>query len=119
MKIAVASTGHTLDAGVASQLECSKYLLILDFDTMKFVTMLNPLMMLRGPAAGKMLAQQLLQENVWKVLVDKCNSNILKSLGSAGIQTIAGMRGSVRHAVEEFKRISLAETSIFSIEDPT
>ncbi len=117
MNIAVASTGHTLDAGMAPQLERSKYLLILDFDTMEFVTMLNPLMMLSGPAAGKMLGQQLSQENVWKILTGKCHSGTLKSVGSAGIQVIAGMSGSVRDAVVEFREMCLANTCIISHTD--
>jgi len=107
MKIAVASTGDTLDACVAPQIQSSKYLLLLDLDTMDYVVMLNPLTMLSGPAAGKMLAQHLLQENIWKVLAENCNSNILKHLGSAGIQIIGGMSGSVRNAVKEFKEMCL------------
>ena len=116
MKIAVTSTLPTLDARVGSKLSRSKYLLIIDIDTMEYEAMPNPVMALGGPAAGRLFAQQLLQENVSKVLANNCDSNILKFLGSAGIQIIGGISGSVRRAVKQLKEMGMAETVIIPFE---
>ena len=116
MKIAVASTGPTLDAPVATQFQCSKYLLIVDLDTMKYEAMPNPFLAVSGPAAGKLFAQQLLELNISKVLANNCSSDIRKSLGRTGIQIISGMSGSVISAVKQFKEMCMADTIVMPVE---
>ena len=117
MKLVVASTGPSLETCVATQLECSRYLLIVDFATLEFVRMLNPLEMLSGPAAGRLLAQELLQVDVSKLLTGKCSSMVSQSLGAAGIQIIAGVTGSVRYAIDEFRHMCMANTCVISHKD--
>ena len=116
MKVAVPSAFPTVDACVAAELCCSQYLLIITLGTMEYEAMPNPVMALGGPAAGRLFAQQLLQENVSKVLANNCDSNILKFLGSAGIQIIGGISGSVRRAVKQLKEMGMAETVIIPFE---
>ncbi len=116
MKIAVPSTLPTLDAHMGTRFCRNKYLLIIELETMEYEVMMNPVMALSGPAAGKLFAQQLLQENVRIVLSNHCNSSILKFLGSAGIQVIVGMSGSVRNAVKEFKEMCMADTLVIAVE---
>lgn len=117
MKIAVASALPTLDACVEAQFHRSKYILIIEPDTMEYKAIRNPLLVLSGPATGKLFAQQLLEENVEIVLASNFSSNILKFLGSAGIRIIVGVGGSVRRAVEQFREMCLADTSIISFEE--
>jgi len=119
MKIAVTSTDPTLDASVGSQFRCTEYLLIVDLDTMEYEAMMNPaaVMMLSGLTGGKLFAQQLMAKGVWRVLAGDCSSNVLKSLAGTKIQTIDGMSGSVRDVIEWFKEISMADTSIISVEE--
>lgn len=121
MKISVVSELPTLDACIGTHFRCSKYLLIIDLDTMEYEAMPNPVIVLSGPAAGKLFAQQLLQENVRIVLAGSYSSKIsksfLKALGGVGIQIIGGMSGSIRSAVKQFKEICLADTIIMPIED--
>ncbi len=116
MKIAIPSTLPTLDACVGVQFHRSKYLLIIDFNTMEYKAVTNPLLLLSGPAAGKLFAMQLSEENVAIVFAGNCNSSILKSLGSVGIQVIVGMSGSVRRALEHFKEMCMADTIIMPVE---
>ncbi|MHC4105536.1 MAG: NifB/NifX family molybdenum-iron cluster-binding protein [Planctomycetota bacterium] len=121
MKIAVTSTGPTLDDYVSTEFDHSKYLLIVDFDTLKYEAMISPVLVDSGPAAGRLLAQQLLQENVSKVLASHINFDVLKSflksLRGTGIQIIDGMSGSVRSVVQQFEDICTADTVIIPCED--
>ena len=79
--------------------------------------MINPVLVLSGPAAGKLFAEELLRENVRIVLTSNYSSDILTYLANAGIQIIVGMSGSVRNAVEQFKEMTMADTSIISCEE--
>lgn len=121
MRIAVASTGPALDDDVSPEFDDSKYLLIVDFDTLKYEAMISPVVVDDGPAAGRPLARQLLQEDVSKILAGRVNFDALKSflnnLQGHGIQVIDGMSGSVRSAVRRFKQICLADTIIIPCED--
>ncbi len=117
MKIAVASALPTLDACVATQFHRSKYILIIDLDTMEYKAITNPLILLSGPATGKLFAQELLEENVGIVMVSNCSSNILRFLGNAGIGIIFGAGGSIRRVVEQFNEMCIADTVVVPCED--
>lgn len=117
MKVAVTSTLPTIDACVGTGLRRSKYLLIIDIDTMKYEAMPNPILSIGGPAAGKLFAQQLLQKDVTKILTNSCSPDIRKTLGLAGIQVIDGTSGSVYGAVEQLREKCMADTVIMSIEE--
>jgi predicted Fe-Mo cluster-binding NifX family protein len=117
MKVAVASMYATIDTCVGTQLHRSNYLLIIDLDTIEYEVMQNPILVLSGPAAGKLFAQQLLQENVSKVLVNNCSPDLRKSLGLAGIQIVGGINGSVRSAIGQFKEVCIADTIIMSTKE--
>lgn len=121
MKIAVTSTGPTLDDYVSTEFGNSKYLLIVDFDTLKYEAMISPVLMDNGPAAGQLLAKQLLQENVSKVLASHINFDVLKSflksLHGTGIQIIDGLSGTVRSVVQQFDDICKADTVVIPTKD--
>jgi predicted Fe-Mo cluster-binding NifX family protein len=121
MKIAVTSTGPTLDDNVSTEFGDSKYLLVVDFDTLKHEVMISPVMMDSGPTAGRLLAEQLLQEDVSKILASHINYDVLKSflksLQGTGIQIIGGMSGSVRSVVRQFKELCMADTIDIPCED--
>lgn len=104
MKIAVTSTGPTLEHYVGTRARRCGYLLIVDPDTMQYEVVQNPLVSLWGPAAGKLFAQLVLQNDVHTILAGSCGDNTLKALRDAGIKIFVGMTGSVRRAVEQFKR---------------
>jgi predicted Fe-Mo cluster-binding NifX family protein len=121
MKIAITSTGPTLDDNVSTEFADSKYLLIIDFDTLGFEAMISPVVADDGPAAGELLAQHLLREDVSKILASHINPEVLKSflktLRGTGIQIVDGMSGSVRGAVRQFKEMCMADTVVIPCED--
>ncbi len=123
MKIAVTSTHSTLDKPVGNKLHSSKYLLIIDPesivtpDTIEYKVMMNPLLALSGPAMWKLFTQELLQQDIHIILVGDYNSNASKYLGRAGIQIIGGISGSVRSVVRQFKEMCMADTIIMPVEN--
>ena len=121
MKIAVTSTGPTLDDNVSTEFGQSRYLLIIDFDTFKYETMISPIVVDSSSTTGALFAQQLLQEDVSMVLASHISFNalksFLKSFRGAGIQIIDGMNGSVRSAVRQFKEMCMADTIVMSSKD--
>lgn len=116
MKMAVTSTGPTLDDYVSTEFDHSRYLLIIDFDTLEYETVISPIVVDSSSAAGELFAQQLLQADVSMILANHINFNVLKSflksLRGTGIQIIDGMNGSVRSVVKQFEEICMADTII-------
>ena len=110
MKIAVTSTGPTLDDNVEARFGRCPYFLIIDTDTMQLEAIENPNMALGG-GAGIQSAQLMSEKGVITVLTGNCGPNAFNVFGQAGIQVIVGVSGPVRNAVEQFKTGSLPSAS--------
>ncbi len=121
MKIAVTSTGPTLDDYVSTEFDHSRFLLIIDFDTFEYETMISPIVVDSSSTAGELFAQQLLQSDVSIILANHISLSVLKSflesLRGTGIQIIDGMNGSVRSAVRQFKEMCMGDTVVVPSED--
>ena len=110
MKIAVTSTGPTLDDNVEARFGRCAYFLIIDTDTMQLEAIENPNIALGG-GAGIQSAQLMSEEGVTTVLTGNCGPNAFNVFGQAGIQVIVGVSGPVRNAVEQFKTGALSSAS--------
>ena len=121
MKIAVTSTGPTLDDYVSTEFDHSKYLLVIDFDTFEYETMISPIVVDSSSTAGELFAQQLLQSDVSMFLTNHISLSMLKSflesLRGTGIHIIDGLNGSVRNVVRQFKEMCMADTVVIPSED--
>jgi len=102
MKIAVTSTGSSLDDAVESRFGRCPYFLIIDPDTMAFEAISNP-NIYQGGGAGIQSAQLMANKGVSVVLTGNCGPNASQTFGAAGIQVITGVSGPVRQAVEQYK----------------
>jgi predicted Fe-Mo cluster-binding NifX family protein/ferredoxin len=102
MKIAVTSTGPTLDDNVEARFGRCAYFLIIDTDTVQLEAVENPNIALGG-GAGIQSAQLMSEKGVTAVLTGNCGPNAFNVFGQAGIQVIVGVSGLVRDAVEQFK----------------
>jgi len=110
MKIAVTSTGPTLNDNVEARFGRCPYFLIIDTDTMQLEAIENPNMALGG-GAGIQSAQLMSEKGVTTVLTGNCGPNAFNVFGQTGIQVIVGVSGPVRNAVEQFKTGSLSSAS--------
>ena len=110
MKIAVTSTGPTLDDNVEARFGRCPYFLIIHTDTMQYEAIENPNIALGG-GAGIQSAQLMSEKSVTTVLTGNCGPNAFSVFGQAGIQVIVGVSGPVRNAVEQFKAGALSSAS--------
>jgi len=107
MKIAVTSTGPTLDHSVESRFGRCAYFLVVDPDSMEFEPVPNSNITLGG-GAGPQSAQLMANKGVTVVLTGNCGPNALQTFGAAGVQVITGVSGQVRQVVELFRSGALA-----------
>ncbi|MGQ9781794.1 MAG: NifB/NifX family molybdenum-iron cluster-binding protein [Nitrososphaeria archaeon] len=110
MKIAVSSTGGSLEAQVDPRFGRCPYFLIVDTDTMEFEAIENT-----GAGevsgAGIQTAENIVAKNVQVVITGSVGPNAYQVLSSANIKVMIGAYGTVRNAIENFKRGQLREAS--------
>lgn len=110
MKIAVTSSGPSLDYQVEPRFGRCPYFLLIDPDTLGFEAMPNPNISLGG-GAGPQSAQLMAEKKISVVLTGNCGPNAFQTFGAAGIQVITGVGGLVREAVAKFKAGQLTQAS--------
>ncbi len=110
MKIAVTSSGPTLESQVEARFGRCAYFLIIETDTLEFEAIENPNLALGG-GAGIQSAQLLSEKGVSTILTGNCGPNAFQVFGQAGIRVIVGVGGLVSQAVEQFKSGNLSAAS--------
>ncbi|MBN2412921.1 NifB/NifX family molybdenum-iron cluster-binding protein [candidate division KSB1 bacterium] len=109
MKIAISTTGPTLDDQVEMRFGRCAYFVILDPQTMAFEAVENP-NIAAGGGAGIQSAQMMADKDVTVILTGNCGPNAFRTFGAAGIEVITGVSGTVREAVEQYKTGELKPT---------
>ena len=110
MKIAVTSTGTTLDATVDPRFgRCSCFVLV-ETEDMSFEAIDNESSALGG-GAGIQSAQLMAHKGVKAVLTGNCGPNAHQTLSAAGIDVVVGCSGTVSEVVEQFKSGQLRAAS--------
>ncbi len=109
MKIVVSAVGATLDSEVDPRFGRCRYLIYVDTDTMDFEAQDNAASG-AGGGAGIATGQAVIDKGVEVVLTGNLGPNAHSVLSQAGIRIITGVSGTVREAVEAFKKGGLTET---------
>ena len=102
MKVVVTSIGPKLDDHIGARPDKCSHWLVVDPVTMQCEAIANQLTSIRGPGAGKFLAQVLQEYRVKFILAGGYGCNQLKELGENGMRVLFGMTGSARETVEKF-----------------
>jgi predicted Fe-Mo cluster-binding NifX family protein len=110
MRIAITSTGPSLDAEVDPRFGRCRYFIIIDPETREFEVIDNENVMAAG-GAGIASGQTIAGKGVKAVLTGNCGPNAYQVLSAAGIQVIAGVSGKIEEAVEAYKSGRLQGTS--------
>ena len=110
MRIAISTTGSTLDAEVEPRFGRCPYFILVDPDTMQFEVLENSSAM-AGGGAGISTGQVIAGKGVQVVLTGNCGPNAYQVLSAAGIQVITGVAGKVRDAIQAYKSGQFQATS--------
>lgn len=109
MKIGVSSTGEKVDANVDQRFGRCKYFLIVNTENMDTKTISNESAMAAG-GAGIQAAQKMSEEGVEAVITGNMGPNAFRTLSAAGIKVFTGANGTVKNAIELYKKGNLQET---------
>jgi predicted Fe-Mo cluster-binding NifX family protein len=101
MKIAVSSTGASIDDRVEERFGRCPYLIIMETDDMSAQILENKNAQLGG-GAGIRSAELVAETGARVVLTGRCGPNASQALEAAGVQVISDVSGTVRAAVEEY-----------------
>lgn len=103
MKIAISSSGPDLDAEVDPRFGRCQYFILVDPQTLEFEAIENSNTAASG-GAGIASAQVVAGKEVEAVLTGNCGPNAYQTLSAAGIRIITGVSGTVRSAVDLYKK---------------
>jgi len=110
MKIAVTSTGKTLDSQVDQRFGRAAYFVVVNTETMEFSVIENENVAAAG-GAGISSAKTVIDAGAEAVLTGNCGPNAERTLSAAGIKLYTGATGTVAEAVELFKDGKLTEAA--------
>jgi len=102
MKIAISTTGKTLDAEVDPRFGRCQYFIIADTETDGFEAIDNSSAAAAG-GAGISAAQMIVKKGVEAILTGNCGPNAHQVFSSAGVKVITGVAGKIKDAIAEYK----------------
>ena len=108
MKICVSASSGSLDATVDSRFGRCPYFVIVDSETMEFDVVANDSSS-AAHGAGIQAAQTVVNMGVNVVLTGNVGPNAFNVLSATGIKIVTGASGSVKEAVEKYKKGELQE----------
>ena len=111
MKIAISSTGQTLDSQVDQRFGRAAYFIIVDTESMEFDVIENSNTAGAGgadPGGGAALGDD---AQAKAVLTGNCGPNAQRTLSAAGMKLYTGISGTVEEAVDLFKAGKLSEAT--------
>ena len=103
MKIAITSTGTTLDSELDPRFGRAAYFIIVDSETMEFSVIDNENVATAG-GAGISSAKTVVDAGAEAVITGNCGPNAYQTLSSAGVKLYTGAKGKVSEAIELFKK---------------
>ncbi len=103
MKICITSEGGSLDSKVDPRFGRCQYFIIADTDTLEFEAIVNPNIESMG-GAGIQSAQLVSSKQVKAVVTGNVGPNAFQTLQVAGIEIFTGASGTVKEAIEKYRK---------------
>jgi len=104
MKIAVSAQGKDLDANVDPRFGRAPYFIIIDPDTMEYEAVDNKQSLNMPQGAGVQAAMTVINQSAEVLLTGNCGPKAFRAFKAANVDVITGVKGTVKEAVEKFKR---------------
>jgi predicted Fe-Mo cluster-binding NifX family protein len=114
MRIAITSTGNTLDSPIDPRFGRCQFFVFVDPETMEFEAAENEAVMASG-GAGPQAAQFIANKGAEAVITGNVGPNAASSLAAAGIKVFVGATGTVKETVTLFKNGQLQETGAATV----
>lgn len=111
MKICVTASTGTIDAQIDPRFGRCAYFVVVDSETMQFEAVPNLASGASG-GAGIQAAQTVANKGVQVLLTGDVGPNAFQALSAAGIDVVTGVSGSVKGAVEKFKKGEFKKTDV-------
>jgi len=108
MKVCVSASSGSLDAEVDSRFGRCPYFVVVDSETMEFKVVANDSSS-AAHGAGIQAAQTVVNLGVKVVITGNVGPNAFNVLSATGIKIVIGASGSVKEAVEKYKKGELQE----------
>jgi len=109
MKVCVTSQGDNLDSQIDPRFGRCQYFIIVDTETMQFEAVQNPNVEAMG-GAGIQSGQLAASKGVKTVLTGNMGPNAFQTLQAAGVDVITGASGTVKDALERYKKDEFKST---------
>jgi len=103
MKVAVSSSGTHLDSQIDPRFGRCAYFVIVNTDDMSFEAFDNEGIALGG-GAGIQSSQFVASKGAGAIITGNIGPNAVQALSAAGVEIFIGQSGSVREAVERYRR---------------
>jgi len=110
MKVAISSNGESLESSIDPRFGRSQYYIIYNTDGDTYESISNTSRQATG-GAGIQAAQYISNTGVEAVITTNIGPNAYRVLEAAKIKVYSGVTGSVKKAVEDFKKGSFNTTS--------
>jgi len=109
LKVAVTAQGEDLLSDIDPRFGRCRFFLIVDIDTMDFESVSNENAMASG-GAGIQAAQNIAKTGVKVVVTGNMGPNAFQTLSAAGIKVFTGANGTIKEAIESYKKGELKES---------
>jgi predicted Fe-Mo cluster-binding NifX family protein len=116
MKIAVTSTGRTLESPVDPRFGRAAFFLLVDTDSGEVTAHDNAQNLNAAQGAGIQAAETVSRLGAEVLITGHCGPKAFRTLQAAGIQVVVGPEGTAAEAVEQFKAGKLTATGAADVD---
>jgi len=116
MKIAVSSTGKSLDSQIDPRFGRCAHFVFVETDDMSFEAFDNESITLGG-GAGIQAAQFVASKGAKAVITGNVGPNAVQTLSASHVEVLSGQSGTIREAIERFKAGEIRSTKTPNVVD--